>query len=269
MIDFIMKRIHFFLSMRLLLGALTLTSCHDDDGLYFTLDEVIGDISTGKQTRLVDNTIKVYTTEESGVNVQGASGAITAVSSDERVATVRCLNDQPKRVVVKGVKGGSARIIVTDAEGHSAFFMVVADDVEKAWGTQTIIMTYDEVRCRVEGVNREDSLAIVKDARARFAELKYVIKRRAYVPSEAHRMYIYDKADKLLEMYAVVWNKSMQDDTVVFQFTLFSNDVETPVENLSVGPQFGLERSVGRFYQKQYPKLKKVTIRQSVKFVKI
>lgn len=264
-----MKRIHFLFSMLALAGGLLLTACSDDERLFFTQDEVIGDILTGKQISLKDNTLKVYTTEGGSVNVQGASGSITAVSSDERVATARCVNDQLKQVVVQGVKEGSARITVTDAKGQSAAFVVVVTDFENAWIARTVITTGDEVRCTVKGVGHDDSLAIVKDAQERFAGLRYVIKMRAYVPAEAYRLYVYDKADKVLEKYAVVWNKVVQDATDVFQLTLFDHDVEEPVENMSVSPQLGLERSVGRFYEKQYPKLKKVVIRQPVKFVKM
>ena len=159
-----MKRIHFLFSMLALAGGLLLTACSDDERQFFTQDEVIGDILTGKQISLKDNTLKVYTTEGGSVNVQGASGSITAVSSDERVATARCVNDQPKQVVVQGVKEGSARITVTDAKGQSAAFVVVVTDFENAWIARTVITTGDEVRCTVKGVGHDDSLAIVKDA---------------------------------------------------------------------------------------------------------
>lgn len=265
-----MKQIYFLCSVLALAGVVLLASCSDDDGLYFTQNEVIGDVVTGKQIRLEGNTLKVYTTEVGSVNVQGASGGITAVSSDERVATVRCVNDQPKQVIVNGVKEGSARIVVTDAKGTTTSFVVVVTDVEQAWGTRTVLTTGDEVRCMVEGVSHDDSLAIAKDVRERFAGLKYVVKSRAYVPTEAYRMYIYDRTDKLLEKYAVVWNEVKQADATIFYFDLLSDyRVKEPLERLSVSPQLGLERSVSRFYEKQYPKLKNVIIRQSVKFLKL
>ncbi len=265
-----MKQIYFLCSVLALAGVVLLASCSDDNGLYFTQNEVIGDVVTGKQIRLEGNTLKVYTTEVGSVNVQGASGGITAVSSDERVATVRCVNDQPKQVIVNGVKEGSARIVVTDAKGTATSFVVVVTDVEQAWGTRTIITAGDEVRCMVEGVSHEDSLAIAKDARERFAGLKYVVKSRAYIPTEAYRMYIYDRTDKLLEKYAAVWNEVKQADATTFYFDLLSDyRVKEPLERLSISPQLGLERSVSRFYKKQYPKLKNVIIRQSVKFLKL
>ena len=63
-----MKQIYFLCSVLALAGVVLLASCSDDDGLYFTQNEVIGDIITGKQIRLEGNTLKVYTTEVGGVS---------------------------------------------------------------------------------------------------------------------------------------------------------------------------------------------------------
>lgn len=64
--------------------TLTFAACDDEDGIYFTQDEVIqGDILTGKQIGLKNNTLNIYTTEGGGVNVQGSKGAISATSSDD------------------------------------------------------------------------------------------------------------------------------------------------------------------------------------------
>ena len=55
----------------LLLFTLGAVAC-SDDGIYFTQDEIVeGDIMTGKQVRLVDNTLVVYTGMSGSVNIQG------------------------------------------------------------------------------------------------------------------------------------------------------------------------------------------------------
>ena len=48
--------------------TLTFVACDDEDGIYFTQDEIIqGDILTGKQIGLENNTLNIYTTEGGGV----------------------------------------------------------------------------------------------------------------------------------------------------------------------------------------------------------
>ena len=114
--------------------TLTFAACDDEDGIYFTQDEVIqGDILTGKQIGLKNNTLNIYTTEGGGVNVQGSKGAISATSSDGKIATATCQNEETKSVQVKAHAVGNTFITVTDAKGNSQRFTVVVKDVEELW----------------------------------------------------------------------------------------------------------------------------------------
>ncbi len=81
-----------FYLMAIVFVALLMMGCSDDEkGMYFTKDEIVqGDINTGKQVGIKDNTIDVYTTEQGYVNVQGAVGKISATSVDENVAFILC-----------------------------------------------------------------------------------------------------------------------------------------------------------------------------------
>src|SRR3712207_3101447 len=110
-----MKQISYlFLVLLAVVGQLS-AGCGDDDELRFTRDEIVeGDIQTGRQVALEANTLNVYTTEEGSVNVQGASGTVSALSTDEQIATVRCVNEGRPMVVVRGVKEGKVRISVTE-----------------------------------------------------------------------------------------------------------------------------------------------------------
>src|SRR3712207_1029931 len=112
-----MKQISYlFLVLLAVVGQLSV-GCGDDDELRFTRDEIVeGDIQTGRQVALEANTLNVYTTEEGSVNVQGASGTVSALSTDEQIATVRRVNEGRPMVVVRGVKEGKVRISVRSEE---------------------------------------------------------------------------------------------------------------------------------------------------------
>ena len=86
-----MKAKIYFLAMAFV--ALLMVGCSDDDGIRLTQDEIIGDINTGKQVGIKDNSLVIYTTEGSTVNVQGAKGKVSAQSSDEKVVTVTCIHE--------------------------------------------------------------------------------------------------------------------------------------------------------------------------------
>lgn len=52
----------------ILLFTCCLAACNEDE-IYFTQNELIGDILTGKQVRLEDNTLVLYTGMSDRVNV--------------------------------------------------------------------------------------------------------------------------------------------------------------------------------------------------------
>ena len=73
-----------------------------DSSKVFDIDEVVGDIITGKQ--IVINTLTTYTDSGSKVNVNGAKGKVSATSSDDSVAKVSCSsNGSEKEIYVSGV----------------------------------------------------------------------------------------------------------------------------------------------------------------------
>lgn len=171
-----MKRKIYLLAM--LFVAFMMVGCSDDEkGIYFTEDEVEGDILTGKQVGIKDNTLSVYTTEENTVNVQGASGKISAVSADEKIATVYCDNSDEKRVHVKGVAVGKTKITVTDIDGNSATFIADVKDVESAWKTSSINYLENKY-CVVEGVNKDDSAKIASEVIDNDKKAAIVLKKR-------------------------------------------------------------------------------------------
>lgn len=171
-----MKRKIYLLVMMFV--SLMIVGCSDDEkGLRFTEDEVVGDILTGKQVGIKDNTLNVYTTEENTVNVQGASGKIVAVSADDKIATVYCDNSDEKRVHVKGVAVGKTKITVTDTDGNSATFIADVKDVETAWKTSTIYYLNNKY-CVVEGVNKDDSIKIASEVIDIDKKAAIVLKKR-------------------------------------------------------------------------------------------
>lgn len=84
----------YFVNLWLVFCLLFTTACNDDDNIYFTQDEIIGDINSGKQIALENNTLVVYTNNmATSVNVQGAKGKIHATSSDENIVLVTSSNE--------------------------------------------------------------------------------------------------------------------------------------------------------------------------------
>ncbi len=193
-----MKRNAYYLWM--MFCALTMVGCSDDDnGIYFTKDEIVeGDIRTGKQEGIKDNTVDVYTTEQTSVNVRGASGKISAVAEDEGIAKViDCDNSETKKVVFMGVAEGKTGIVVTDEHGNTARFVANVVDVANAWKTRATY-SLDEKKCVVEGVSKADSAEIVSSVIANDKKHMMYILFRTYYPSEMLRVIIKDKEDHSL-----------------------------------------------------------------------
>lgn len=191
------RKVYFLLIM---LFALTMAGCSDDDkGIYFTKDEVEGDIRTGKQVGIEGNTVDVYTTEQNSVNVQGASGKITASSEDEGIVKIiACDNSETKKVVFMGVAEGKAKIVVTDEKGNTAKFITNVVNVEKAWKTSGMY-SLDGKRCVVEGVGKEDSTEIASSVIANDKKALMYILYRGYIPTgRQERVVLQDKDSNVM-----------------------------------------------------------------------
>ena len=150
-----MKAKIYFLAMAFV--ALLMVGCSDDDGIRLTQDEIIGDINTGKQVGIKDNSLVIYTTEGSTVNVQGAKGKVSAQSSDEKVVTVTCIHEtgqygKDERVSLTAVAVGKALVTVSDEDGNEAKFAVEVKDVEELW--KSSVFAVRQKKCLVEGVSK-------------------------------------------------------------------------------------------------------------------
>ena len=252
-----MKRKFFYFVM--MLFALTMMGCSDDDkGIYFTEDEAQGDILTGKQVGIKDNTLNVYTTEQNSVNVQGASGKISATSDDEGIAkVVACDNTDEKRVHVLGVSVGKTKITVTDEKGNSAQFIVNVDDVENAWSGETPIEVID-VKCRVDGVSKEDSAAIASEAIAQNKYKYFLIQSRSYEPFHIRRLKIMDEQKNVLVEGLFYGERDSSLGITTYYVREYKG--ETILESFIINPSryFIFDRT--KQYKERYPSVKRVLL---------
>lgn len=193
-----------------------LTAC-DDEGIHFTQDEIIeGDIRTGKQVPLADNTLTVYTSMSGGVNIQGGKGDFTVQSANEEVATADVTNNSDGHSVsVTGHQVGSTVITVTDSEGNSAGFAVIVKNQEELWRTNFIYERSGESiheGCFVTGVSPSDSAYIASEVLAKHTDYRFVFKSTFFPPSEVYRMLVYDvNGNELLD--GVLNKPLITDDT--------------------------------------------------------
>ncbi len=260
-----MKQINYLILVWLAVMGLLMVSCGDDEGLRFTKDEVVGgDVLTGRQIPLAHNELNVYTTEEGSVNVQGASGTVSAVSSDAQIATVRCINEGQRIVVVHGVKEGKVSVSVTDDKGQTATFVAVITDVAKSWHVVMVMTTEKIMDCRVEGASPADSMAIVEDAKRRFAGLKYVVRLRTFFPTNLLKITIYNKDNEPLEEHYAVGDVNQEDKVATLRYDLFDKNAEEPLERMTFDARKGFERNVVRYYRERYPGLKSVLLRMDM-----
>lgn len=113
-----MKLTKFFL-LALIALVLPLSSCEDRE-IYFTTDEIVGDIITGNQIRMNNPTIISMGTIK--VNVQNAKGNVTATSSDQEIADVEVYKSQYRypELIINLKKQGDVSISVKDEDGNTA-----------------------------------------------------------------------------------------------------------------------------------------------------
>lgn len=124
-----MKLTKFFL-LALIALVLPLSSCEDRE-IYFTTDEIVGDIISGNQIRMNNPTIMSMGTIK--VNVQNAKGNVTATSSDPEIADVEVYKYQYRypELIINLKKQGDVSISVKDEDGNTATlcFKVRAGDL--------------------------------------------------------------------------------------------------------------------------------------------
>lgn len=251
-----MKRKIYYLVM--LLFALTVMGCSDDDkGIYFTEDEVLGDILTGKQVGIKDNTLHVYTTEQNSLNVQGASGKITATSENENIAKiVACDNSDVKRVHILGVSVGKTKITVTDEKGNTASFIANVEDVETAWSGSTPMEVID-VKCRVDGVSKEDSAAIAADAIAKNKYKYFLIQSRSYIPFSVYRIKFMDEQKKVLVEGNYYGKKEASTGTTTYFVKEYEG--ETILESFVISTNYLIFDRTEQ-YKEHYPSVQLVSL---------
>ena len=260
-----MKAKIYFLAMAFV--ALLMVGCSDDDGIRLTQDEIIGDINTGKQVGIKNNSLVIYTTEEATVNVQGAKGKVAAQASDEKVVTVTCIHEtgqygKDERVSLKAVAVGKAIVTVTDEDGNEAKLAVEVKDVEELWHTVAVAVT-GQKRCIVEGVSKEDSLAIASDAIASKPYQAFRLKRRDYYNGDnftVYRLQILDaQKNVLVDGY---YRTEDNEDHSIRYFYVKNRDNET-LESFYSRPQYGLLffwDLTDKYKKKTYPQVTRVEL---------
>ncbi|MCD7926016.1 MAG: Ig-like domain-containing protein [Bacteroides sp.] len=250
----------------LLLFTLGAVACSDDD-IYFTQDEIVeGDIMTGKQVRLVDNTLVVYTGMSGSVNIQGGKGDCTAKSANTEVATVTESNDGGSHMVlVTGNAIGNTIITVTDSKGNSSSFAVIVKNAEDLWGN-VFIYEYDEEfgqkECFVRGASPADSAAIVADVFAKNKDCRFVMKSRFAAPSEIYRTVVYDAEGKVLLDGPSPSPVTVDKDVPSFKWEVYSRQERTVLARYlfvqNSGPR--IIKGLTEEYQAKYPEVSSVAL---------
>lgn len=260
-----MKAKIYFLAMAFV--ALLMVGCSDDEsGIRFTQDEIQGDINTGKQVGIKNNSLVIYTTEGGSVNVQGAKGKISAKSSDENVVTVTCNHEagqygKGEQVILKSVAIGKAIVTVTDEDGNEAKLAVEVKDVETLWET-TQVFSGQQKYCKVEGVSKEDSLAIASDAIASkpYESIRFM-SRRKYSGGDMltmRRVQFRANREVLVDGY---YTTAYNEDHSILYFVVGDGEGGT-LENFYIKPKEGslLFWDLTDKYKEAYPQVTKVEL---------
>ena len=259
-----MKAKIYFLAMAFV--ALLMVGCSDDDGIRLTQDEVIGDINTGKQVGIKNNSLVIYTTEGSIVNVQGAKGKVMAQSSDESVVTVTCIHEtgqygKDERVSLQAVAVGKAIVTVTDEDGNEAKLAVEVKNVEELW--KSSVYAVSQKQCLVEGVSKEDSLSIASDAIASKPYKAIKVKSRDYnngaFSTVYHLQFFGEGQNNVLVEGLLV--REYNDDNSKTYCHVNNRDGET-VESFYIRPKLGsiFFWDLTDKYKEAYPQVTKVEL---------
>src|SRR3712207_208713 len=202
---------------------------------------------------------------EDGIRDIGVTGVQTcALPIYEQIATVRCVNEGQRMVVVHGVKEGKVSVCVTDGKGQTATFVAVINEVAKSWDVRMVMTTEKKMDCRGEGGSPADSMAIVEGAKVRFYGLKYVVRLRTFFPKNLLKITIYNKDNEPLEEHYAVVDVKQEDKAATLRYELFDKGAEKPLEVMTFDPKKGFERDVVRYYRERYPGLKSVLLRMDM-----
>ena len=264
-----MKNLKSIIRLTLVLFAsFAFTACSDEsEDIHFTKNEVIeGDILTGNQVSIPGNTISIYATMSDAVNVQNASGAISAVSKNENIATVSVVNAsyngepiQNKGIKIHGIQIGETQIVVSDAGGNTATLNVKVEDVNLFWNT---ICTYKkaslvEDKVEIEGIDETSAGSIRTDILSKKAkERTFIIKASKSFPFSVYKMQVLDKDEAIL--YELVGG-TVSDSG--YKFPLPSQDQSSEVKTYSFYEETNssgkwLVEDISDDYKAQYPNVK-------------
>ena len=236
-----------------LMAMLFVVSCSDDYTIQLTQDEIVGDINTGKQVTV--NNLTIYTEGGSTINVNGAKGSISAVSSNEKVVKVSCLQDgSEKKVRVEGISVGNVSVTVSDSEGNTVQMKVEVKDWKNLYEISRRIKVVER-KCIVEGVSAEDSATIAADAIENDKNnVFYEIRKCRTIPvGEAYRLIIEDDNGNS-RMEGTLGIELKDDYTEIWHFKPFGDSTSYV---LATYLSSGLIKDVTDDYKKAYPGLKK------------
>lgn len=184
------------------LFAATFASCSDDDeGIYFTKDEIVGDINTGKKIN-IGNTLSLYAGYSTCVNVHGQSGNIKASTSDPNIATVEAdnsggYNDGHLTITISGKSEGTATVIITDSRNNSAELTI---DVMNPIRAKYVRTNVDKDEVHVSGVTDNEAETIKAEiANIHANEQSYILEISPTKPETSRWMlHVYDTTGQLL-----------------------------------------------------------------------
>ena len=266
-----MKNLKSIIGLTLVLFAsFAFTACSDEDeDIHFTKNEVVqGDILTGNQVSIPGNTISVFTTMSDVVNVQNASGVISAVSKNGNIATVRVVNAsydgepiQDKGIEIRGMQVGETQIVVSDADGKTATLNVKVEDVSLFWDT---ICTYKKTSLvedvvEIEGIDETSAGGIRTDILSNKAkESTFIIKASKSYPFSVYKMQVLDKDDNVLYELS---GSNVSDSGYKFYLPYTLQDQKYAVKTYSFFEEtnsFGkwLIEDISDDYKAQYPNVK-------------
>lgn len=189
-----MKTRLFFAILSILFIA-TIVSCSDDDepSIYFTQDDIIGDINTGKQKTIT--AMSVYNGYTAGCSVCGYQGKVTAKSSDENIATATISHGRGGMLLsVEGKATGKAIVTVSDEAGQTATLQVSVSTLpRKKYLCKRSTIT-------VNAANPADAEEIKLAITDSIANMHYLeIEKTPTMPdSNSWRLYIYNSSSQLI-----------------------------------------------------------------------
>jgi hypothetical protein len=169
--------------------CISFMSCsNDNEGISFSQDELIGDIATGKQEGIKNNSVTLGVGLGKIIHINGASGDCTAHSADANIVTSTVVKGSPMNLIINSINMGNTTVTVTDANGNTAQLMVEVNAKVNQYILRIVSFT-------VEGVNKADSIAIVNDLQNRYGSLSRLCLE--YLTSNKGNARLYTSNDKI------------------------------------------------------------------------